>query len=497
MRDYPTVPTMRAGRPALARLGRLLLILALVATMLPLGAPTAHAAGTVSITPTSQSTLWVDANKCSAQGQRAAWLSFVVKNTGVTTLTDVTVTFAGFTGANAAYFKAPSDTVRTFSTLAPGEEVPVYYYVDYAEVCNHSQGGGTPYAGYTANYTISVASPTLTTSPAVYSGTVTTNELLTAAAAGLALSSTLGPGIYVGQILTQNVVYSFGNNTDLFFQPAYEAGFQEQCIRLVGSEITAVSGSVSTSLIGLKNQLWFPTASVTGGGGTISLTYSWQILCTSTSQVVHPWAAAQSGNKYKYDNSGGVSGTFPPATQPLTIAKSVTPTTIMSPVPGDTVQYTVLFTNNASVPIVLKSITDQLPACMTVANPAATDSQVTAANSSSIPAVGAAGTLQWVGKSLGNSANTTYQVPAAAGTPTVAGTLTLIYTANVYGCPVPSTQTNSATGQVGSTPVGPATAPIGIGQPGAVLLRTLEAAPQSPWQALLTLLRQLAQPATR
>ena len=47
-----------------------------------------------TITLTSQEVLWVDANKCSAEGPRGAWLSHTITNPSMTTaLTDVVVTF--------------------------------------------------------------------------------------------------------------------------------------------------------------------------------------------------------------------------------------------------------------------------------------------------------------------------------------------------------------------------------------------------------------------
>lgn len=94
------------------------------------------------------------------------------------------------------------------------------------------------------------------------------------------------------------------------------------------------------------------------------------------------------------------------------------------------------------MPLQISKITDVLPSCMSISNAAATGSDVTAANSSSIPAVNATGTVSWVGKDLGDSPDSTYQVPAG-------GSLTLKYSTNIAGCAVPAVYTNSATGTVG------------------------------------------------
>lgn len=406
-----------------------------------------------TFTLTSQQTMWLDANKCNSEGPRAAWLSFKVQNTSGATQNNVTITFAGFTGTNATYFKATADPIRQIGTLAANETVAVYFYVDYAEVCNHSQGGGSPYAGYTANYTVTAAGSGGTT---VYNGTVTTSELLTAAAAGTVTTAVLGPGTVVGQILTQSVTYSFGNNSDLFFQPAAEASFKDTCLRLVDSKLTAVTGDVTGVTVGDNNRLHFPNASVGGGGGTITITYYWEVRCANTSQTVSPWAAAKSGQKYKYTGIADATRkiTIPVATQSISVSKTAAPVCLPAN-STDPVVYTVTFTNSfAGAEVTLNSIADALPSCMTIANPATVTSQVTAANSSSIPNVGASGTVNWVGKYRGADPSTTYKIPAS-------GALTLQFAASIAACPTTGTTlyTNQVTGNIGAATVS-ATAPF-------------------------------------
>ncbi|GAP40069.1 DUF7507 domain-containing protein [Flexilinea flocculi] len=378
-------------------------------------------------------------------------MSFQITNTSAAALSNVVVNFSSFTGTNASYFKTPSDQTRTIVSLAAGASVGTYFYVDYSEVCNHSKGGGDPFGGYTANYTISA---TATGYTAVNrAGTVTTSTLLSANAGGIAQSSVLGPGVFLGQLLTQKVVYSFGNNTDLFFQPAGEAGFPDSCVRLVASTVTAISGGVTGVTVGQQNYLAFPTASIPGGGGTITITYSWEINCRNSQVMVHPWSAARSGSQYKY--TGFASSTILSAALPtLTMAKTASPSTLASNTAGP-ITWTVVFSNSTPVAITLDSITDVLPTCMTVANPAASGSDVTAANSSSLPSVGANGTVNWIGSGLG--------YPIAANS-----SLKLIYTTAITGCPNGFNYSNSATGLQGSTTVGPATATVNIGLPTAL-----------------------------
>lgn len=252
---------------------------------------------------TSQETLWLDANGCGVDGPSGAWLSHTITNPNLTALEDVVVTFSGFNDLGGTFaddnllFETPSDLTRTFAEIGPGQTVPVYWYVDYSAVCTAaSQVGNT--AGYSVQVT-SMGNP-----PVTYNGQVTTNTLIEANAAGLLETFTLGAGIVVGQVLELDVTYDFGNNDDLFFQPAGEAGFPDAAYRLIGSEITAVSGNVPTSLIGLKDQLHFPDIDVPSAGNmdnSITMTYRWEVIDLAPGFVINPWAAAMSGSgNFKY-----------------------------------------------------------------------------------------------------------------------------------------------------------------------------------------------------
>ena len=81
---------------------------------------------------TAQETMWVDANKCGVTGPQGAWMSFVIKNNTPATLSNVTVTFAGFSGTYGSYYIPPSDPVRNFSSIGVNDSVGVFYYVDYS-----------------------------------------------------------------------------------------------------------------------------------------------------------------------------------------------------------------------------------------------------------------------------------------------------------------------------------------------------------------------------
>ncbi len=241
--------------------------------------------------------MWLDANKCNDQGPRGAWLSFIITNNTTSVITNVVATWSGFTGTNASYFVAPHDPVRTFTSIPLDGTVPVFFYIDYSDVCNHPHSGGTVYDGYTANYTLTVNSSAGTVT---HNGTIVTNELLSASAAGIAQNSYLNPEqLYVGQIFTQTVLYSFGNNIDLSFQPNAEKSFPDNCLRLIKDSVSATSGSV-VGLLGTTNTLYFPSASTNSTNNTVTITYTWKVIGYNADVILHPWAAAKSGQKRKY-----------------------------------------------------------------------------------------------------------------------------------------------------------------------------------------------------
>jgi len=174
--------------------------------------------------------------------------------------------------------------------------VPVYFYVDYT-------AADSP--GLTATYTVTVASGGTTL--ATRNGTVTSASSISANAGGSDVTNTLGPGIYVGQILTQTVVYKYGNNTDISFQPLGISNFPDAVFRLVGNEITNIAGYASGAgkaptgiAIGDHDKLYWPGSSVPDSGTEFTMVYYWEVLTAGTASALRPWADATSGTQYKY-----------------------------------------------------------------------------------------------------------------------------------------------------------------------------------------------------
>jgi uncharacterized repeat protein (TIGR01451 family) len=226
--------------------------------------------------------------------------------------------------------------------------------------------------------------------------------------------------------------------------PTGSQSFDAACFRLTGSLVTA--SNITTWAVGTADRLYkLQTAKQTGNGYYVTIRYYFQYLCAATSTVARPYAQQTSGTQLKYtgnyDGTGSIQLTFPGATNPFTISKTVSESSAFVGKPGN-LTYTITITNPSSYASKVSSITDVLPAGMTYAGLHAS-SDVTTTNSSSVPSNGATGTLTFQG-----IIDQSYSI--AAG-----GTVTLMYYATR-----PSgagTFTNSAAGHFGTANTATAT----------------------------------------
>ena len=356
--------------------------------------------------PGSSQTLAVDSNKCPNEGPSSAFVGGMVTNAGATTATNVTATLAGL---NANVYLAGGEVAsRAIGSLNPGESIAIYWFVGYS--CTNGAS----------------ASPTVTMTSSAGTQAVnlalTVDTALSANAGGNVETAILGPGAVVGQKIYFDAEYSFGgaNTGDAYYlQPAGGQNFNAACFRLLGSQITGTSLNAFT--VGQTNRMYSAQGASQGGSGhSISIRYFFQYRCAQTSTTARPYAAQNSGNNLKYtgnfDGTGSISISYPGAINPFTITKTVNPP---NGIAGSTglLTYTVTVSNPSPHDSIIDSIVDTLPAGMSF-NSLDAASMVTAANSSSIPAANATGTLTFLGK-----LTTSYFIPAG-------GNVTLVYRAN-------------------------------------------------------------------
>lgn len=367
----------------------------------------------------------IDSNNCVAAGPRAMYVGGVVTNTGATTVTNVVATISGL-GSGFALAGGQAAT-QSIGAIGAGQSTGVFWFVGY---------GCTNLASTAPVISITSSAATSTTTV-----TLTARSAISANAGGQVVSSTLGPGAVVGQTIYFDATYSFGGSVigdEFFLQPSGGQVFNAGCFRMVGAQIQA--STITPIPVGASNQLYFTqTVKQAGTGYTVTVRYYFEYQCAGTSTTARPYAVQTSGNtniKYtgNFDGSGSISLSFPGATNPFTITKTsdISSTTVGT---AATVKYTVTVTNPSSNASRISSFTDTLPAGATYQGLDAS-SDVTAANSSSVPAANATGTLTFTGRQ-----DQSYLI--AAG-----GTVKLIYTVKMPS--TAGTYLNSAQAQFGT-----------------------------------------------
>ena len=416
--------------------------LALVAVTLGLS-PAAAAQVTFQLTSGNSTgltqTMPSDSNNCPAAGPQASYVTGVVTNTGSTAVTDVQATLSGLD--NGFSLTGAQSTVYTVGALAPGGKALVGWHIAFP--CDTSKNNQP---GPSTTPTLTVVSSAGTNAPLTL--TLTSRKAISANAGGQVISTTLGAGAVIGQTLTADVLYDFGGNSvgdEFFVQPAGNTAFDANCLQLAGSEVT--SSNVAAAPVGTQDQLFFlSNTSQSGNGYFIGVRYFYRYRCAGVTSTARPYATQTSGNtnvKYtgNFDGTAALVFNFPVATNPFTIAKTATPTSFASGSGPNIATYTVTVTNPSAFPSVIDQITDILPTGANFQSLTAS-SEVTAANSSSVPAANATGTLDFVG-----FAGSSYQLPTN-------GTLTLVYTSSL---PTSSgSYTNTATATIGQETIGPA-----------------------------------------
>lgn len=392
---------------------------------------------------TSAQSMAIDSNQCPTKGPTAGYVGGAITNTGIAEVTGITVSLSGL--GNGFSLAGGQVASQTIGTLAAGSSVGVYWYVGY---------GCTNGATTTPIITIASSLGSQTTT-----ATLTARKAISANAGGNVASAVLGAGAVVGQTITLDTTYTFGGSDiadEFILQPSGGQAFSAGCFRLVASRITA--SNVTGVPVNTLDKLYFlQTAQQTGTGYSITVRYSFQYLCANTSTTARPYAIQTSGAtnlKYtgNFDGSGSIAISYPGATNPFTITKSVVGNSFVS-TGSNVVTYTVVISNPSVHATHLGKITDTLPAGVTYGAIAA-GSDVTVSNSSSFPTAGSTGTIVFTGR-----ANQSY---ALAG----GGTVTLKYTATIPA--TIGTYTNSAFGTFGvaaNTPIATATVTVTVPEP--------------------------------
>ena len=415
-------------------------LIGLLLTVLLLAQPAA--AGTFTLRTgkdsTATQTMTIDSNQCASQGPRAMYVGGLI-TAGASAETNITASIS--TPTNGFFLAGGQQQTQTIGSLAAGATASVFWFIGY---------------GCTVNATTSPV-VTITSSAGTTNRTLTLTAMtaISANAGGNVASSTLGPGAVVGQTISFDTVYDFGGSDigdEFMFQPSGGQNFNAGCFRMVGSRVMA--SNITPVVVGTLNTLYFlQTQKQSGNGYTATIRYYFEYQCAGTNTTARPYAMQTSGNSLKYtgnfDGSGSISISFPGATNPFTITKTEDRSWALAGT-SETVKYTVTISNPSAYASRISQIVDTLPAG---ASFAAIDSasQVTTANSSSVPAVGATGAITFQGKQ-----DVSYAI-AAGGSVTLVYTVTMPSTAGTYS--------NSAQGYFGQATTATASVAFNIYNP--------------------------------
>jgi fimbrial isopeptide formation D2 family protein len=356
----------------------------------------------------------IDSNNCAASGPRAMYVGGIVTNSGGATVTNIVATISGL--GNGFFLAGGQAAGQTVGALSAGQSTGVYWFVGYGCTLN---ANSTP--------TVTITSSTTPIAPQL---SLTARSAISANAGGNVLFSTLGPGAVVGQTIYFDAAYDFGGSLvgdEFVLQPSGGQAFNAGCFRLVGTTILA--SNITPIVVGTANQLYFvQTQKQSGNGYGVTVRYFFEYQCAGTSTTARPYAVETSGSsniKYtgNFDGSGSINLSFPGATNPFTITKTVNQSSAVSGLPT-TVKYTVTVSNPSTYASRISQFLDTLPTGASFSAIDAT-SDVTAANSSSAPSAGATGTIAFAGRqdqsyliAAGGSVKLVYSVamPATAGT---------------------------------------------------------------------------------
>jgi uncharacterized repeat protein (TIGR01451 family) len=343
----------------------------------------------------------VDGNSPTAVTQ--AYVGFKIKNNSnsATTYTGLkfTITSIGTSVVGQNYsIVSPASGIVNVGTLAPGETKVCYYYASYP-------------ANITPQATFNVQLSDNTASAKTASFVIRNRSSISANAGGTATQTFTNQDL-IGGIIIDDVTYAVGNvqiGDESDFQVAVSSQFDPTKISLLSTKV--ISSSVPGIIANTTDSLYFITGNGSTGA-TVTIRWTFRITGTNFTTYLLPCAGATSGStNYKYAlNTSLGSGT------PVTVSSSANPLTISKTSNqslyniNSTATFTITIANPGIYDVTIDKVTDELPTGFTFQSFDAA-SQVTAANSTSVPATSATGNIVFEGGVI-SGGNTSYLVPA-------------------------------------------------------------------------------------
>ena len=382
-------------------------------------------------------------------GPKAAYVCIEVKNISATSQSGLYLKLSSISSLNTALYRytllGPSDSTVVIGTLAAGQSKVCYFYVKYDVYTNTNSAFGT---SSTANCSINFSLNDRGVSSSLsYSFNWYNRKSISANAGGMTTNTVVNQDIVGGKVY-DTVRYTIGNaqaGDEVNIEIARDANFDANKLQLVGIRIL-FSNEPGISA-GSTDSTYFSIASPGGGtGGYIRVLYTFQIKAANFTTVLSPYAGTTSGAsnyKYAYDpTNGSAPVTVSANANKLTLSKSVSSSTAYK---NGIVTYTVTMGNSSSTyGIIVDQIVDLLPSGYSYQGLNAS-SQVTTTNSSTLPSVGATGTLTFIGGSNLSNSTCYYIAPSA--------TLKLMYDVKVKNA-ISSADTNKVNAYIAGSSMG-------------------------------------------
>jgi|GEM_PF-6261343 len=364
----------------------------------------------------------VDSNVPSTLTQ--AYVGFEVTNNSNSATTysglKFTITSIGTSVVGQNYsIIAPVNGIINVGTLAPGETKVCYYYVSYP-------ANTAPIATFNVQLSDATAS-NKTASFDIYN-----RSSISANAGGAAVQSFTNQDL-IGGIVTDTVTYAVGNTQsgkEVDFQVAVSSSFDPTKITLLSTKV--IASSVPGVTVNATDSLYFITGNGSSGA-TVRVVWTFRITGVNFTTNLLPCAGSTSGaTNYKYaldnNNLTGIPVTISSSANPLTITKTSDQSLYHV---NNTATFTVTIGNPSIYDVTIDKVIDSLPPGFTFVTFHAS-SQVTASNSTSVPAAGATNSITFEGGVV-SGGYTSYRVPAG-------GSLIIKYTATA-----PSSSTSNLT----------------------------------------------------
>ncbi len=352
-----------------------------------------------SVASTSGNVIYVDSSSNVSPNLLGNYVSFLVTNDTVSTISDAWVTAGSFTGSYVTLGVNETGKVH-LGPMASGASKTVYFYLNVD--CSSFSAGqcnvATPQALSINLYSGPSSANLISTQPF----SVTVQETTSAQANKVTTVTTSSTDPILGSLITVTVTGSTGTigSAKVFYaSPQTTYDFPANVFTLYSTTVTFSGGNTGT----YSGQLLIPSSAFSSASNTNYTFVSTYLVggMNSASTAVSPVAFISSGTQMKHTDTNGYASLppIPPTSNTVTIQKLASALILPN---GGAETYTLRASNSGSVAVTLDSFVDTLPTGVSyvpgtstfggvsIGDPATSGGVLTWSNISIIPANGSA-----------------------------------------------------------------------------------------------------------